>query len=151
MSLHLIKMAVGVADIAELGRMRAARTAERGGSWVPTRHRPRHAAAIVAGGGSLYWVIRGQIRMRQRITGFGSGVDDGGRPCCRIEVDPELVSTALAARRPFQGWRYLSAADAPPDVARDRAGGAVGEAARALRPGGRLGCRRCSGGAGAGG
>ena len=121
---HLVKLAVGAGDLEELARMRAARLRLRGASWVPTRNRPRHAAAILAGGGSLYWVIRGQIRARQRITGFGRGVDDGGRSACLIEVDPELVATELRARRPFQGWRYLAAADAPPDLVR-----AAGDAA----------------------
>ena len=60
-----VKMAVGIADLDDLRRVRAARLAERGGSWVYTRNRPRRAAEVL-GGGSIYWVIRGQIRVRQR-------------------------------------------------------------------------------------
>ena len=48
--LHLLKMAVGVADIDELRRVRAARTRQHGGSWVYTRNQPRRAAAVLAGG-----------------------------------------------------------------------------------------------------
>ena len=55
--LHLLKMAVGIADIDELRRVRAARTKEHGGSWIYTRNQPRRAAAVL-GGGSIYWVIR---------------------------------------------------------------------------------------------
>ena len=113
--LHLLKMAVGIADIDELRRVRAARIKEHGGSWVYTRNQPRRAAAVLAGG-SIYWVIRGQIRVRQRVTGLRGERDDKGRRYCQIEVDPELVATLWRPWRPFQGWRYLSPADAPPDA-----------------------------------
>ena len=113
--LHLLKMAVGIADIDELRRVRAARIAQHGGSWVYTRNRPRRAEAVLAGG-SIYWVIRGQIRVRQRITGLRGERDDKGRGYCLIEVDPPLVATLWRPWRPFQGWRYLTPADAPPDA-----------------------------------
>src|SRR5216683_5738276 len=115
MPLHLVKLAVGIEDIDHLRRVRQARAAERGGSWVYTRNHPRRAAEIL-GGGSIYWVIRGQIRVRQLVTGFRSERDANGRAYCLIEVDPTLVATALRPWRPFQGWRYLSPADAPPDA-----------------------------------
>ena len=60
-------------------------------------------------------MIRGQIRVRQRVTGFRSEHDEKGRAYCLIEVEPELVPTMWRPWRPFQGWRYLSPADAPPD------------------------------------
>ena len=113
--LHLLKMAVGVGDIDELRRIRKQRVKERGGNWVYTRNHPRRAEEVLAGG-SIYWVIRGQIRVRQRITGFRSERDDNGRAYCLIVVDPELVPTLLRPWRPFQGWRYLTPADAPSDA-----------------------------------
>jgi hypothetical protein len=113
--LHLLKMAVGVGDIDELRRFRAARLKERGTSWVYTRNRPRRTEEVLAGG-SIYWVIRGQIRVRQLVTGFRRERDENGRAYCLIEVDPALVATALRPWRPFQGWRYLRPADAPPDA-----------------------------------
>ena len=113
--LHLLKMAVGVGDIDELRRIRKQRVKERGGNWVYTRNHPRRADEVLAGG-SIYWVIRGQIRVRQRITGFRSERDDNGRAYCLIVVDPELVPTLLRPWRPFQGWRYLTPADAPLDA-----------------------------------
>ncbi len=120
MPLHLLKLAVGIDDIDQLRRIRAARAKERGGHWVYTRNRPRRGVEVLAGG-SIYWVIRGQIRVRQRVGGFRSGRDDSGRPYCLIEVDEELVATQPRHCRPFQGWRYLSAADAPPDRAAGKA------------------------------
>ncbi len=112
--LHLLKMAVGIADLEDLRRVRAARVEQLGGSFVFTRNRPHRAEAVLCGG-SLYWVIRGQIRARQRIVGFRSERDDKGRAYCLIEVAPELIATVWRAWRPFQGWRYLSPADAPAD------------------------------------
>ena len=112
--LHLLKLAVGIDDIDHLRQIRKARAVERGGNWVSTRNRPRRAQEVLAGG-SIYWVIRGHIRVRQRVTGFRGERDDTGRSYCRIEVDAELVPTLLRACRPFQGWRYLSPKDAPDD------------------------------------
>src|SRR3954451_16892386 len=114
--LHLLKMAVGIADLDDLRRVRAARIEELGGSFVFTRNHPRRAEAVLRSG-SLYWVIRGQIRARQRIAGFRSERDEKGRAYCLIEVAPELIATVWRPWRPFQGWRYLSPADAPPDRA----------------------------------
>ena len=114
MPLHLLKLAVGIDDIEHLRRIRAARRAERGGSWVYTRNHPRRAQEVLAGG-SIYWIIRGQIRVRQRVTGFRRERDDNARRYCLIEVDERLVQTLSRPWRPFQGWRYLSPEDAPED------------------------------------
>ena len=114
MPLHLLKLAVGIDDINHLRQIRRARAAERGGNWVYTRNHPRRAQEVLAGG-SIYWVIRGQIRVRQRVTGLRGERDETGRRYCLIEVDAELVPTLPRACRPFQGWRYLASTDAPPD------------------------------------
>jgi hypothetical protein len=114
MPVHLLKLAVGIDDLDHLRRIRAARTAERGGSWVYTRNHPRRAQEVLAGG-SIYWIIRGQIRVRQLVTGFRSERDDNGRRYCLIDVDAKLVPTLSRPWRPFQGWRYLSPEDAPAD------------------------------------
>jgi len=115
--LHLMKMAVGVDSVEQLREFRAARLKERGASWVYTRNRPRRAGEVLAGG-SIYWVIRGQIRVRQLVTGFRREHDEKGRAYCLIEVDPILVMTLWRPWRPFQGWRYLKPADVPPDAPR---------------------------------
>jgi len=122
--LHLLKMAVGATDLDHLRRNRAQRLAERGWSAVYTRNHPRRAEAVLDGG-SLYWVVKGQIRARQRILAFHSERDDNGRGYCLIECDPEVVATLPRPFRPFQGWRYLPPADAP----RDAPGGPGGDLA----------------------
>jgi hypothetical protein len=114
MPLHLLKLAVGIDDVDQLRRIRTARAAERGGSWVYTRNHPRRAAEVLAGG-SIYWVIRGHIRVRQLVCGFRGERDDNGRRFCLIQVDDELVPTLPRAWRSFQGWRYLTPEDAPAD------------------------------------
>src|SRR6201999_4273659 len=75
--LHLVKMAVGAGDVEELRRSRAERHAERGASWVYTRNHPRRAAEVLDGG-SLFWVVKGQIRARQRIIGFRTEREESG-------------------------------------------------------------------------
>ena len=66
-------------------------------------------------GGSIYWVIRGQVQARQLVAGFRRERDDNGRRYCLIEVDAALVPTMARPCRPFQGWRYLTSEGAPGD------------------------------------
>jgi hypothetical protein len=115
MALHLLKLAVGIESIDDLRRIRAARAAERAGDWVYTRNRPRRGQEILSGG-SIYWIIRGHVRVRQRVRGFRSERDGNGRRYCLIEVDGQLVPTMPRPWRPFQGWRYLSPEDVPADL-----------------------------------
>ncbi len=122
MTVHLLKLSVGVEDSAELVRAQAGRVQkaiERGDGPVLcyfTRNRPKRAAELLAGG-SMFWVIKGFIRFRQGIIGIGQGQRDDGRPVCVLTLDKKLIRTELHACKPFQGWRYLMAKDAPADAA----------------------------------
>ena len=80
------------------------------------RSRRRSAQAELLDGGSLYWVIKGVIQVRQRLVGFEEGTKDDGSRCCLILLDQQLVPVRPVPRRAFQGWRYFDAADAPPDL-----------------------------------
>lgn len=113
MALHLIKLCVGIDSAEELRQWRAMRAAQGHKSIVPTRQTPKRAAELLDGG-SLYWVIKGQILLRQAILSVDT-LDSGTQPC-RIELDPELVNTLPQPRRAFQGWRYLEHKDAPADL-----------------------------------
>ncbi|MEK9660308.1 MAG: DUF1489 domain-containing protein [Alphaproteobacteria bacterium] len=121
MALHLIKLAVGIDTIEQLQerqahRLRDARSSRGDGRLrILTRNMPRRADEVLDGG-SLYWVIRGQVCVRQAITGIEAvEANEAGRRCV-IYLDPELVRTASRRSRPFQGWRYFEADNAPRDV-----------------------------------
>jgi hypothetical protein len=81
-----------------------------------TRNMPKRADEVLDGG-SIYWVIKGYVRVRQRIKGFDWGVGRSGRKRCAIILDPKLVKTELMPQRPMQGWRYLDPDSAPRDLA----------------------------------
>lgn len=84
-----------------------------------TRMWPKREAEIVQGG-SIYWVIKGLIQCRQRVLRMDEVIGEDGIRRCAIILDPELHRTYTAAKRPFQGWRYLSGQDAPPDLPEGR-------------------------------
>jgi hypothetical protein len=113
--LHLIKLAVGVRDPAHLRTIQADRVAEGAPLRHLTRHSPRRADEITAGG-SLYWVIAGTLLLRQRVTAVEPAVRQDGSACAALMLDPVLVAVAGRPVKAFQGWRYLTAADAPPDL-----------------------------------
>jgi hypothetical protein len=123
MALHLIKLAVGVDDLAHLKtvqaeRRRQRRQAPRSPHWVYTRNTPRRVEELLPGG-SLYWVVRGVIRCRQELVGFDEDVDaEDGRKYCRIKLKRTIVPTAPRACKAFQGWRYLEPGNAPPDLSK---------------------------------
>ncbi len=121
MTLHLVKLAVGVDDVpgfAEWIARRAREAEERGERPVYrhiTRQMPRRAADLLDGG-SLYWVIAGAIRARQRLLELESVEADGKRSCALV-LEGLLIPTRARKHRPFQGWRYLAAEEAPRDLA----------------------------------
>ena len=90
-----------------------------------TGQRPKRDADLLDGG-SIYWVIKGVIQARQQLVGFGEGTRPDGRSCCLILMQRELVPVRPTPRRAFQGWRYLEADDAPPDLGGRAAGDIVG-------------------------
>ncbi|MGB7204242.1 MAG: DUF1489 domain-containing protein [Anderseniella sp.] len=117
MSLHILKLCVGVSDISELAEWQAMRKRTVGKIWHTTRMIPKRADEIVEGG-SIYWVIKGMIAVRQRITAIEQFEDDEGISRCNLVMDDELVPVRPVSRRPFQGWRYLKGEDAPKDIAK---------------------------------
>jgi hypothetical protein len=127
MPLHLIKLCVGADSVADLEEWVEARVAERVARAEPprslhvTRMVPTRAAEI-ADGGSLYWVIRGQLAARQRVLDIEPFVDADGVGRCRIWLDRAVIKVAPRPFRAFQGWRYFQPKDAPPDLG--KSGGA---------------------------
>ncbi len=129
-SLNVLKLCVGASSIDDLQAFVAARLAQGRLHMHVTRQTPRRGAEIV-GGGSLYWVIKGQIACRQRIVELREVTDNEGRAACGIVLDPEIVKVMPRPRAAFQGWRYLDSADAPPDL-KDSAGDLPEDLAREL-------------------
>ena len=121
MALHLLKLAVGATTIADIEAHVAERVARRAGERPQgavhtTRMVPKRADEIVDGG-SLYWVVRGQIAARQAVLAVRPFTDGDGVGRCDLVLDPGVVAVAPRPCRAFQGWRYLAAAAAPADLA----------------------------------
>jgi hypothetical protein len=116
MPLHLVKLAVGVEDLKDLAAIEKQRKRERGRYGFFTRNMPKRVEELLDGG-SIYWVVKGQIRARQRLKRFHPQEDDQGRPYVIVEFVAKIVPVAPRRMRPFQGWRYLEPERAPPDLA----------------------------------
>ena len=121
MTIHLVKIAVGIESVdhlreVQIERLRQAQEPGAAGALHHmTRNTPRRAEEVLDGG-SIYWIIKGYIRVRQNITGFGEAVGRNGKPRCALILDPKLVQTVLLPHKPIQGWRYMEAEAAPEDL-----------------------------------
>ena len=121
MSIHLVKLCVGVDRLDQLRDWQAMRSAaclergERPNPWHITRMSPRRKDELLDGG-SLYWVIKRVVQARQRIVGLEEVIGEDGIRRCRLVLGMELIATQPQPRRPFQGWRYLEPKDAPADL-----------------------------------
>ena len=120
MTLHLVKLCVGASSIEDLSewQSRHRQRKHRDGKvcvFHSTYQFPKKQDELLDGG-SLYWVIRGTILVRQSLIGFEQGTKEDGKPCCLLLLAPPLIPVRPTPRRAFQGWRYLEAADAPPDL-----------------------------------
>jgi len=136
MPLHLIKLCVGAESIRDMEEWIAEKLAAKRASGAAleqthqTRMTPKRAAELLDGG-SLYWVIKGQISARQAIVDIRPFTDAQGISRCHIVLTPAMIPVAPRPRRPFQGWRYLPEADAPPDLSEIR--GKTGQMPEGLR------------------
>lgn len=117
--LHLVKLAVGARDVADVRDWQARRLAREGSLAHVTRSRPTRAAELLAGG-SIYWVIAGSLCVRQRLLAIEPTTGQDGTTMTRLVLDPKLVPVMPRAMKPFQGWRYLQVEAAPPDMAKTR-------------------------------
>ncbi|MGO4670497.1 DUF1489 family protein [Bosea sp. 2RAB26] len=121
MALHMLKLCVGAESIRDLEEwveeqmalMR--RLGRREEQTHTTRMVPKRIKEIVDGG-SLYWVIKGQISARQRLTDIRPFTDGEGIGRCHLVMEPVVIPVEPRPFRPFQGWRYLQPKDAPRDI-----------------------------------
>jgi hypothetical protein len=129
MPLHLIKLCVGCDSVADLEDwieqklQEKKKRSQKPEHFHTTRMVPKRAEELTAGG-SLFWVIRGQITCRERILAVRPFTDKDGIGRCRVVLDGKLVLVEPRPRSAFQGWRYLEAKDAPRDLSRAAPGAA---------------------------
>lgn len=122
MALNILKLCVGCESIPDLEswieetRLLHKRLGRPYRQTHTTRMVPKRMGEI-AGEGSLYWVIKGRIAARQRIDAIEPFTDEDGISRCHLVLDPVVVPVRPRPCRPFQGWRYLAATDAPLDIA----------------------------------
>lgn len=119
MTLHLIKLCVGADSVEDLQQWVDWRIKNFGEQVHTTRMQPKRADEII-GEGSLYWVIKGQVLCRQRLLGVRPFTDGEGISRCDLILEPVIHRVQPRRKGPFQGWRYLAAGDAPPDLPQDR-------------------------------
>ena len=122
MALHLLKLCVGCESIADLEawvvessrlRLKSGRNDEQ---LHTTRMMPKRVDELLDGG-SLYWVIKSQIACRQVLDDLRAYTDSEGIGRCAIVLAQNVIPVDPRPCRPFQGWRYLTANDAPRDLA----------------------------------
>lgn len=114
---NLIKLSVGSETIDDLAAWQATKRAQSA-EGLPrhvTRMWPKREVEIL-NGGSIFWVIKGVIQCRQKIIRLDEVFGADGIRRCAIVSEPEIIRTQTSLKRPFQGWRYLKAEDAPPDL-----------------------------------
>jgi hypothetical protein len=127
MPLHLIKLAVGCESVKELKSWVAERALKAKQNGLPrhhihiTRMAPKRSDELVAGG-SLYWVIRGEIAAREKLLAIEPFRDRDGIGRCRLVMQPKVIAVSPRPMRAFQGWRYFAENDAPPDLGKAAAG-----------------------------
>jgi hypothetical protein len=115
MTIHLIKLCVGAETLEDLEAWQTRQMKTLPNPVHHTRMSPKRAEEVLAGG-SIYWVIRNRICVRQRIVDIRTGPDETGRSMCELVFDPELIPVTPRPKKPFQGWRYFKTGDAPPDL-----------------------------------
>ena len=120
MTIHLLRMAVRVESVAKLKQLQTERlvqsaTENTSELYTYTRNIPKRIDELIDGG-SIYWVIKKYIKVRQRIWGIERHTNDEGKAYCAIQIDPELKQVVPRRQKAFQGWRYLRPEDIPTDL-----------------------------------
>jgi len=119
--INLVKLSVGSESIDDMRNWQTSARA-RGPDGLPrhiTRMWPKREAEVTRGG-SIYWVVKGFIQCRQKVLRFDEIIGSDGIRRCAFVLDPDIIATTTAPKRPFQGWRYLPPTDSPPDLSAGR-------------------------------
>lgn len=119
---NLVKLSVGSDSVEGLMAWQESRAHmySDGFDRHTTRMWPKREAEILEGG-SIYWVIKGVILCRQQIERLDEVTRHDGVRMCALVLNRDIRRVAPTPKRAFQGWRYLTATDAPPDLSSHRA------------------------------
>ncbi len=127
MPLNLIKLCVGVDSIRDLQERIDERLAQKKKKKLPVEHVhvtrmfPTRAEELLDGG-SLYWVIKGEISARQKLADIRETKGKDGIKRCQLVLEPKVIPVSPRPRGPFQGWRYFQDKDTPADLTRQGKG-----------------------------
>tara|TARA_B100001769_G_C21658710_1_gene366258 strand:+ start:95 stop:514 length:420 start_codon:yes stop_codon:yes gene_type:complete len=118
MTIHLKKLAVGISSIEELLQRQKDIVGRYGEIIHITRNRPKKTFDLI-NGGSMYWVIKRQVKVRQRIIEVKELITHEGKKSAGIILENKLVKVRPTPMKPFQGWRYYQIEEIPPDIEDD--------------------------------
>ena len=115
MSYHLKKIAVGIETIERL-YVRQKMIKETYGTILhTTRNMPKKREDLIKTG-SMFWIIKRKVLVRQKILDILSVIRSDGSKGCEIELDKKLIRVIPTPMKPFQGWRYYLEEDIPRDL-----------------------------------
>jgi hypothetical protein len=121
MTVHLLRKAFHAETLEDLAawqdRRRKESKAQGRGNKVRTflRNAPTRGEELLDGG-SIYWIVKNQIRARQRVLAIERVTDPEARRRCALVLDREIVATVPYPVRARRGWRYLEANAVPEDL-----------------------------------
>jgi hypothetical protein len=128
MTVHLLRRAFHSESLEDLAGWQAERRKEmRANGQKPKtrtmlRNFPTRQEELLDGG-SIYWIVKGNIRARQRILAIQPNDDPQSRRRCVLVLETKITPTVPYPVRARRGWRYLEPGDVPPDL--DKAGKGV--------------------------
>ena len=112
---HLKKIAVGIETVDRL-RIRQSMIHETYGKIIhSTRNMPKKSSELI-NSGSMFWIIKRYVLVRQKITNIKQVVREDGSKGCEIELDENLIRVIPTKMKPFQGWRCYLEDDIPQDL-----------------------------------
>ena len=102
-NIHLVKLSVGTKSIEDLTEWQSSSSMQSPDSC------PRHVTRM--------WPKREEeLLNRQEILRLDEIIGQDGIRRCAIILNPTIIRTTAAKKRPFQGWRYLEPDQAPMDL-----------------------------------
>ena len=116
MTIHLVKMAVGIGSVEHLKNIQNKLRANNNDILHHyTRNKPKRSCELLDGG-SIFWIIKGYVRVKQRIFAIDEIFDQTRKKRCIITLDSKLARVEMLAHKPIQGWRYMEDRFAPKTI-----------------------------------